>query len=280
MELAQRMNRAWLASAGLVVLLACSSAPPRAKAQARAEAKDTSGPVPVNEAKVDSIPASPFLPSPVSIAPAPASEVQALLHRFPPLAGYRNGDEVDSTAASRFRINRVSVAELKQAFPGVRFYLDLSGTVAGHDLMAITRDSFYDMPFEFNLLLFATRRRLNDSNVVAMAKAFVLLSAVSDAAHDTASSSGMPPITILDARRTHAPDVMNPNSSGVCVKFKVGGEVRELCAGDWRGQFRSVVERNLHLEEDRKRPSGLDGTIEVLSYILDPPIEASEESVH
>lgn len=274
------MSHGWLASAGLVVVLACSSAPPRAKAQARAEVRDTSGPVPVSETKADSIPASPFLPSRVSVAPAPASEVQVLLHRLPRLAGYRSGDEVDSTVASRFRINRVSVAELKQAFPGVRFYLDLSGAVAGHDLLAIIRDSFYDMPHEFNLLLFATRRRLNDSNVVAMAKAFVLLYAVSDAAHDTASSSGMPPITILDAQRTHTIDALNPDSSGVCVKFKVGREVRELCVGDWRGQFRSVVERNLHLEEDRKKPPGLCGTIEVLGYILDSPIEVLEESVH
>lgn len=289
MELVQRMSHVWLASAGLLVVLACSSAPPRAKAQAGAKVKDTSGPVSVSETKVDSIPARPFRPSMVSVAPAPTSEVQDMLDRFPKLARYHDGEKIDSIPANLFRLNRVAAAELKEAFPGVRFYRGLSARIPRHApfgehppepyLMAVTDDTFFLMPFEFNRLLFAAGRRLNNSSIAAMARAYVLLYVIDNAARDTANSSDIPPITILDTKRTRERLVL-PCTSEVYVKVKVGEEVQEWYLENWRGQFRSVVMKNPHLEEDRKRPPGLSGTIEVLGYILDPPMPVLEESVH
>ena len=231
-----------LTLAWLQALLACSSAPAPVKEQPKAVVGSI-GQLAAGEAQ-----AALQLPSPSacssalgpadvepmaavvdSIGQVPASEIQAILQRFPRLRSQYHGSMVDSTPGSVSRLGRVVAAELMQTFPGVRFYRgvrarippDVHGveTPPMPYLTAVTDDTFFDMPFEFNRLLFATGRRLNDSNVVAMAKAFVLLYAVSDAAHDTASSSGMPPITILDAQRTHAIEALKLDSSGVCVKF-------------------------------------------------------------
>jgi hypothetical protein len=212
-----------------------------------------------------------------SIGQFPDSEAHAILRQFPGLRRRYHGRKTDAGPDSVFRLGRVAAAELKEALPGVRFYRGVRAPSppglhgSGDYLLAVTRDSFYDMPHEFNRLLFATGRRLTDSNVVAMAKAFVLLYAVIEAAHDTADSSGMPPVAILNAKRIRAGDARAPDSSGVFVEFMVGREVRELWVGDQDGQFRSLVEMNLHIEEDRKKPPGLCGTIEVLGYIIQPP---------
>ena len=263
MNLAQRVSRVGLVLAGLLTLSACAKAP-GVKERSKVAIEDTTG--------LD-----------------PASEAQAIAGRFPKLAMYYDGKKIDSIPANLLRLNQVAAAELEEAFPDVRFYRGLSARIPRHapsgehppepHLMAVTGDTFFLMPFEFNRLLFATGRRLSDSNIAAMAKAYVLLQVVDDAARDTTNSSGIPPITILDAKRTREMLVL-PCTSEVYVKVKVGEEVQEWYIENWRGQFRSVMMKNPHIEEDGKRPPGLNGNIRVLGYILDPPMPILEESVH
>jgi hypothetical protein len=274
-----RVNQWLSALAGLSVLLACSPAPapleehPKPAVEARTALPSRSA----GFARIEEQ-ARPAVVE--SIGQAPDAEAQAILQEFPALRRRYRGEKTDDGPVGVFRLGRVAAAELKAAFPGVRFYRGVHAQnppgVYGSRfyLLAVTRDSFYDMPDGFNLLLFATGRRLTDSNVVAMARAFVLLYAVG-----TADSAGMLPIAILNAKRALASDSpgVAPDSSGVFVRFSVGCEVRELWVGDRHGQFRSLVETNLHIDEDRKKPGGLDGTIEVIGYILSPPWPALEE---
>jgi hypothetical protein len=265
MELAQRVSRVWLGSAGLVVVLACSSASPGAKAQAKAGVRDTSGSVPVSETKSDSVPPSPFRPCTVSVAPAPASEVQDVLHRFPKLAKYNDGKEIDSIPDRLFRLNRLVGTDLAEAFPTVRFYNVLSARtppeVNGCEvppepyLIAVTADTFYDMYIEFNRLLFATGSLLTDSNIVKTARACVTLDAIVCADRDSEDPLRVPQIVILDAREIKR-TVVDGFTYDVYVKTRVGDEVQERYIENRFRQFRSIYMKNPHLEEDMKGKSG------------------------
>ncbi|MCX6844379.1 MAG: hypothetical protein NTX53_19125, partial [candidate division WOR-3 bacterium] len=114
-----------------------------------------------------------------------ASEAQAIASRFPKLAMYYDGKKIDSIPDSLFRLKRLAAAELAEAFPTVRFYKGLTARIPpevhGSEippepyLMAVTDDTFYDMPIEFNRLLFATTLGLTDSNIVTMAKAYMTI---------------------------------------------------------------------------------------------------------
>jgi hypothetical protein len=131
--------------------------------------------------------------------------------------------------------------------------------------MAITDDTSYRMPWEFNRLLFATGRGVTDSNMVKMAEAYVVLSAVAGAAQGTVEPLSIPPIAILDAKELKR-EVVDMDTYDVYVKMKVGEEVQERYVKTRFSQIQSVYMKNPHLEEDMKKPPGLQGTILVMGY--------------
>jgi len=228
---------------------------------------DSSEPVPARDTKVDSCPTGHHRFSRVSVVPVSASEVQAVLRRFPRLAGYHSEKEVDSAAASRFQVSRVSAAELKQSFPGVQFYRDLSGPV-----LAVSDDTWYSMPLQFNRLLFATGPGVNDSSMLRLAEAYVILSTVAGAEDDATDPLHIPPIAILDARELQR-EFVGMDTYDVYVKMRVGEEVQERYVKTQSGQVQSVYMKNPHLEEDMRRPPELDlcGTILALGYLPEHP---------
>ena len=255
MDLAPGMSRVGVALTGLLTLLACAGAP-SVKEQPKAAAEDTTG--------LD-----------------PASEAQAIAGRFPKLARHYDGTKIDSLPDSHFRLKRLAATELAEAFPTVRFYKVLRARIPpevdGFEvppepyLIAVTADTFYHMSFEFNRLLSATGLLLTDSNIVKMAKAYVALDAVVDAKRDTADPLGIPPIAVQDARKLDRATV-DGGTYDVYVKVKVGDEVQEHYLESRFGQIRSAYMKNPHLEEDRKKPPGLCGTILVVGYAPDFPL--------
>jgi hypothetical protein len=261
MDLAPGMSRVGLALAGLLTLFACAGAP-SVKEQPKAAAEDTTGQV-------------------------LASEAQAIASRFPKLAGHYDGTRLDSIPDSTFLPKRLAAAELATAFPTVRFYKCLAARIPpevhGFEiprrpyLIAVTADTSYDMTLEFNRLLFATGHLLTDSNIVTMAKAYVVLDAVIDAKRDTADPLGIPPVAVLDAKKLDRATV-DGGTYDVYVKAKVGDEVEEHYIESRFGQFRSIYMKNPHLEEDMKKPPGLCGTIVVLGYAPEFPILVDPKS--
>ena len=192
---------------------------------------------------------------------------------------YYDGKKIDSIPDSLFRLKRLAAAELAEAFPTVRFYKGLTARIPpevhGFEippepyLMAVTDDTFYDMPIEFNRLLFATTLGLTDSNIVTMAKAYVLLSAVAGAARDTADPFKIPSIAFLDAKKLNRAKV-DGEVYDVYVKAKVGEEIQERYLQREFGQFRYAYMKNPYLEKDTNKPAELCGSIVVIGYIPEP----------
>jgi hypothetical protein len=263
MSMAPGVGSPALALVGLLTHLAYSPSPPPAKAQPRAAAvEDTT--------KLDA-----------------AREAQDIARRFPKLARHYHGKMLDPVPDSLFRVKRLEATELAEAFPAVRFYKYLSPRIppevygfevpTGPRLMAVTADTFYDMSLEFNRLLFATGSLLNDSNTIKMAKAFVMLATVLDGKRDAADPLGIPGVVILDAKDIKRTAV-DGDTYDVYVKARVGDEVQERYFEKRFSQFRSIYMKNPHLEEDMKKPPGLNGSVLVIGYFPDFPLLVNPRS--
>jgi hypothetical protein len=249
------MNCAGLALAGLLVHITSCSAPQPVKQQLKAAARDSTGQAPV-ELTLDT------------------------LSHFTKLSRYGDdGSEIESIGDGQCRLLPVASAELLEAFPQIRFYQciptrarprDRRAEVShGRHMIAVTGDTFYLMPLEFNRLLFATGQLLTDSNAVTMAKAYVVFAAIIIAERDTADPFGIPPITMLDAKKLDRAAVDGIGPYDVYVKAAVDQEVQERYFEQRYREFRSIYLKNPDFEEDMKEQDGLCGTITVLGYIPD-----------
>jgi hypothetical protein len=251
------MNSAGLALAGLLLHLTFCSAPQPMKQQAKAAAMDSTG-------------------------RAPVKQTLDTLSRFTKLSRYGDdGSEIESIGDGQCRLLPIASAELLAAFPQIRFYQCIptrarlrdhrSEVSHGRYMIAVTGDTFYLMPMEFNRLLFATGQLLTDSNTVTMAKAYVVFAAIIFTKRDTADPFGIPPITMLDAKKLDRATVDGIGPYDVYVKAAVDQEVQERYLEQRYRQFRSIYLKNPDFEEDMQEQDGLCGTITVLGSIPDLP---------
>jgi hypothetical protein len=250
MDLAPGMSRVGLTLAGLLVLLTFCSAPQPMKQQIKAAASESTG------------------------------RAQDTLSRFTKLSRYGDdGSEIESIGDGQCRLLPIASAELLEAFPQVRFYQYIPARILQWDhryepppsryMIAVTGDTFYLMPMEFNRLLFATGQLLTDSNIVTMAKAYVMFAAIIFAERDTADPFGIPPITMLDAKKLDRATVDGIGPYDVYVKAAVDQEVQERYLDQRYRQFRSMYLANPDFEKDMQEQDGLCGTITVLGSIPD-----------
>jgi hypothetical protein len=251
-------GKAGLVLAGLLALFACSSPSQRTAQETKAAALE-------------------------STSQAPAEQVLDTLFHFAKLSRYAdNGRELDSIVESRFRLLPIASPGLREAFPRVRFYQcsrvrsrqrDVWDELHyGRRMIAATGDTFYEIPLEFNRLLFATGQLLTDSNIVMVAKAYVVFAAIISLNRYDADPLAIPPITTLDATRLDRVKVDSSGPHDAYVKIRIGDEVQEYYIEERYGQVRSAYMKNPHLEEDMKKPPGLNGTITVLGYAPQHPI--------
>jgi hypothetical protein len=220
---------------------------------------------------------------------APVQQTLDTLSRFTKLSRYGdNGSEIESIGDDQCRLLPIASAELLEAFPQVRFYQRIPARILQWDhryepppsrgMIAVTGDTFYLMPMEFNRLLFATGQLLTDSNTVKMAKAYVVFAAIIDTKRDTADPFGIPPITMLDAKKLDRAKVDGIGPYDVYVKAAVDQKVQERYLEQRYRQFRSIYLKNPDSEEDMKEQDGLCGTITVLGSIPDHPLLVDPKS--
>jgi hypothetical protein len=116
----------------------------------------------------------------VSLRRLSSSEVMDILGRFPGMIpkdmAWAKGDT--SYLVSVFEFSEVTMSLLSDVFPTVRFYkgrgLEFSKPPIPY-LMAVMSDRRYMMPDGFNQLLFDSGLEVDDKNIIALARAFVVL---------------------------------------------------------------------------------------------------------
>ena len=180
------------------------------------------------------------------------SEVMAILQKFPEmvpswLASAKNDThELARTCGS----SEVTAGPLKIVFPAARFYkgLDLDIKPPYPYLMAIVGHKREMMPDQFNGLLVNNDVRMTDKNIVALAKAFVVLAVGHQRVFGNPIFGGpqgdellaFPKIVLLDCTRT------NGRLRGVWqyeaeVDVKVNEQEEKWYFDVSRTQFRSVI---------------------------------------
>jgi hypothetical protein len=107
-----------------------------------------------------------------------ASEVADIIRRFPGIVpSYIDPRKYDSEQLARiFRFSEVTVGTLSDVFPAARFYkgLDFDRPPIPY-LMAVVGDKYCMPPEGFNRLLSYVGLKVNDKNILPLAKAFVAL---------------------------------------------------------------------------------------------------------
>jgi hypothetical protein len=251
------VGMAGLVLAGLLALFACSPAPQRTAPETKRAASESTG-------------------------QAPTDLMLDTLAHFAKLSRYGDtGSELESISESQCHLLPIASMELREAFPRVQFYQYIHARTLQQDhwsqlaesrnMIAVTGDTYYLMPMEFNRLLFATGQLLTDSNIAMLAKAYVVFAAIISLGRNSADPSAIPPIAILDAKRLDRVTVDSSGPYDAYVKIRIGNEVQEHYIERRYGQVRSAYMKNPHLEEDMKKPPGLNGTILVLGYMPDHP---------
>ncbi len=172
----------------------------------------------------------------VSLRRISASEVMTILHKFPEMVPGRFTSAMNDTGFVKdlFPFGEVTSASLDRVFPGIQFYKGLSGSKPPYPyLMAIAGSKRYMMPDGFNQLLLEGGQKVTEKNIVALAKAFVVLALGNQRMFGNPIFGGpqgdellaFPQITFLDAKGTKL--VTGRPTDAAVLKVRIGAQVEE-----------------------------------------------------
>ena len=172
----------------------------------------------------------------VTLRPLSASEVMAILQKFPEMVPSYLDDQRTDTALLKllFPFKEVTSAPTERVFPGVRFYqgLDRSRSCGAEYpyMLAIAGGKRYAMPGHFNRLLFDNGMKVTDKNIIGLAEALLITSVGS--AHRSC-----PDITFLGATRTKMEAWATDAAQ---LRVRIGGQIQEWHFDVLRNQFDGV----------------------------------------
>ena len=189
----------------------------------------------------------------VSLRRISASEVMAILGRFPGMVPSDMAWAKDDAPylTSVFEFSEVTTPLLNAAFPAVRFYKGRGADVSKPPipyLMAVVGDKRHMMPEGFNRLLFDSGLKVTDKNMIALAKAFVVLAVGSQRVFGNPVLEGprgdellaFPDVTFLEGKRIA--EVRGGTTYDARLRVKSGEHVEEWYFDAKYGQF-AVVSR-------------------------------------
>lgn len=217
--------------------------------------------------------------SAVSLRRVSSSEVMDILRRFPAMVPQDMASVKNDTSyvTSVFEFSEVTAAPLSDVFTAARFYKGLSGSKPPYPyVMAIAGDRRYTMPDGFNSLLLDGGQEVTDKNIVALAKAFVVLAVGNQRMYGNPMFGGpqgdellaFPQVIFLKATRIK--QETGRIAFDAKLKVRVGEQVEEWYFASWRGQLglvsRGTADGKLIMQYDIPRAESpsqrgqLDGT--------------------
>jgi hypothetical protein len=193
-----------------------------------------------------------FVQSAVALRRISASEVMDILRLFPAMVPEDMASAKNDTSyvTSVFEFSEVTGASLSDVFPAARFYKGLSGSKPPYPyMMAIAGDRRYTMPGAFNYLLLDGGQEVTGKNMIALAKAFVVLALGNQRMYGNPIFGGpqgdellaFPQVTFLKATTTKLKANLRTDNA-VILKAKIGGQVEEwhFSTSVRQGQFGAV----------------------------------------
>jgi len=183
-----------------------------------------------------------------------SSEVMDIIGRFPGLIpewmAWAKNDT--SYLVSVFEFSEVTTPLLSGVFPAARFYKGLSGSKPPYPyMMAIAGDRRYTMPDGFNQLLLHGGQEVTDKNMIALAKAFVVMALGNQRMYGNPMFGGpqgdellaFPQVTFLGAKTTKL-KTDRPTNDAVVLKARIGSQTEDWHFTVLQNQFEGAARVN------------------------------------